>query len=172
MVDDSSALETPTVERARFACPRLAHSSQRSQKPLEFESRAWRLASSSNARGRGRPSIADIAVEHREVLIGDEPSQRVGAAVGLIAEVLGQLGRHRAFDQPPRQIGQQPARTQDLTAGVGEQLGDHAVGQLLTDLIGQLADRQPATGALDRVVDEFLARARSGPRRQGRARRR
>ena len=61
----------------------------------------------------------------------------------LIAEVLGQLGIHRALDQPTRQIGQQAAGPDDLllAARPGEQLVDQLIAEPLADLLGQPLDR-------------------------------
>ena len=68
--------------------------------------------------------------------------------VVLIAQVLGQLGIHRALDQPARQIGQQAARPDDLllAARAGEQLVDQLIAEPLTNLRGSSLDRR-ARGA-------------------------
>jgi hypothetical protein len=57
--------------------------------------------------------------------------------VALVAQVIGQLDLERSLDQPLRQLRQQPARSDDLLLGLrsGQQLVNHLVGQLPTDLV-------------------------------------
>jgi hypothetical protein len=100
----------------------------------------------------GRRAVAGVA----------RPAGRLG--VRLMAQVLGQLGAHRALDQAARQIAQQPAGPHDLRLGArpGQQLVDDPIGHLLADLHGkpldgQAALAQPRPG--QRLIDELIAQA-------------
>jgi hypothetical protein len=63
--------------------------------------------------------------------------------MALVAQVLGQLGRHRPLHQPAREIGQQATWPDDLLLGprAREQLVDQLVAEPLTNL-----RREPRTG--------------------------
>ncbi len=56
--------------------------------------------------------------------------------VRLVAEMLGQLRRHRPLDQPLRQLREHPTGPDDLllAARASEQLVDHLVGKTVTNL--------------------------------------
>jgi hypothetical protein len=58
----------------------------------------------------------------------------------LVAEMLGQLRRHRPLDKPLGQVREHPARADDLLLGPGarEQLVDHLVGETIADRFREL----------------------------------
>jgi hypothetical protein len=60
--------------------------------------------------------------------------------VRLIAEVLGQLRRHRPLHQPLRQLREHPARPDDLLlgAGAGQQPVDHLAGETVANRVRDL----------------------------------
>jgi hypothetical protein len=66
---------------------------------------------------------------------------------GQIAQMVGQLGRQRALQQPPGELAQQPVGARDLLGALraAQQLVDQLIRQLTT--LDQAAARQPRQGA-------------------------
>src|SRR4051794_36001790 len=100
----------------------------------------------------GRRAVAGVA----------GPAGRLG--MRLIAQVLGQLDLQRPLDQPLGQLGQQPARPDDLllAARAGQQLVDHLVRQPAA--ARQLADRRPHPRTIDRTSTSSRADPRPAAR--------
>ena len=99
---------------------------------------------------RHRPVLGRKRLRRRPVARVPAPAGRL--LMALIAQVLGQLGRHRALHQPAREIGQQAARPDDLLLGpgAGEQLVDQLVAEPITNLgrqPGQRRAQRPARRA-------------------------
>ena len=63
----------------------------------------------------------------------------------LVAEILGQLRRHRPLHQPLRQLRQHTARADDLLLATGarEQLVDHLISKTIANLVRE-PDRRRA----------------------------
>ena len=93
---------------------------------------------------RARP---DRPVLGRKRLRGRAVTGVAGAAgrllVRLVAEMLGQLRRHRPLHQPLRQLREHPARADDLLLGPGarEQLVDHLIGETIANRVRDLERR-------------------------------
>jgi hypothetical protein len=76
---------------------------------------------------RGR-AVAGVASAARRLLMR------------LVAEMVGQLSRHRPLHQPLGQLREHTPRPDDLvlSAGAREQLVDHLVGKAIADRLGNL----------------------------------
>src|SRR5262249_48241863 len=81
--------------------------------------------------------------------LGSRAVTRVASAAGrllvrLVAEMLGQLRRHRALHKPLGQPGEHTARPDDLLLrpGAGKQLVDHLIGKTITH---RVRDRERRT---------------------------
>jgi hypothetical protein len=79
----------------------------------------------------------------------------------LVAEMLGQLRRHRPLDKPLGQVREHPARADDLLLGPGarEQLVDHLVGETIADRfreLERLAAGRPPSGLAPRPAGALI----------------
>ncbi len=104
---------------------------------------------------RNRPVIGQERLPRSAVARVARPARRRLAV--LVAQMPAQLALQRPLHQPARQIAQKAPGPQDLrlAALAGQELVDHRIGQLLTNLLGQIADRQTGPGALKRLADQL-----------------
>jgi hypothetical protein len=81
--------------------------------------------------------------------------------VRLVAEMLGQLGRHRPLHQPLRQLREHTARPDDLLLrpSAREQLVDHLVGEAIANRVRKL-ERLAAIRSVLVFLDMTLLRFR------------
>src|SRR6266545_7322493 len=89
------------------------------------------------------------------------PAPPGGSALRLIAQVLGQLGGHRALHQPLDQVGEQAAGPDDLLlrarARASEQLVDERVAEAVAHVVGERREPQPPQlGQRQRLLHELL----------------
>ena len=88
-----------------------------------------------------RPVLGRKRLRRRAVAGVAGPAGRL--LVRLVAEMLGQLRRHRPLHQPLGQLREHPARPDDLLLGPGarEQLVDHLVGEAIANRVRELERR-------------------------------
>jgi hypothetical protein len=110
-----------------------------------------------------RPVLGMQRLGRRAVAAVPGPARRRMAA--LIAEVVGQLGVHRALDQPPGQLGEQAALTGDLRrrARAGEQPVDQLVRKLTRTRAQRIAVGPLLDGRDLLLVDGHGAPLRESP---------
>ena len=108
-----------------------------------------------------RPGDLDRAVIGQERLCRGAVARVAGAArrgvAVLVAQMPAQLALQRPLHQPAGQIAQKAAGAQDLRLAVlaGQEFVDHRVGQLLTERLRQLADRQTRPGPVKRLINDL-----------------